>query len=430
MNCEPVQGITRTTAGRLGHWKNLLGHASVNFRIGLLIFVTAVTASTEVLSRETSLRAFETLDMPGANAGAPETMQIRAFGRLFSLELTPNTDLMAALPARQRNRLGAGDLFLKGTLSGRPGSWVRLNRIDGQFSGGFHDGDELYLIDSAAGLVPPGQRAVADDAAILFRMSDLELPIHVDDGAVAVDDTRTGTAATTDYATFVGHLREVATLEGTAMLAMPVTIVSDVEFSNRHGSNTASVVLGRINFIDGIYANQLGLGIELWHHEILNTNGALTSSDAGELLEQFGSFLNGGAGSDIPFHGLAHLFTDRDIFFVDDEGNQRFSTVGIAWLDTLCNESFGHGVDEDLANETTSALVFAHEVGHNFAARHDDNREACPAGTVAGIMNSSINDSQEFSDCSLDDMSRAVAEASCLVDVTATDGVFADGFEP
>ncbi|MBS3743328.1 MAG: hypothetical protein KGY48_03135 [Wenzhouxiangellaceae bacterium] len=404
----------------------------MNFRIGLLIFVTAVTASTDGLSREASLRAFETLDMPGANARAPETLQIRAFGRLFSLELTPNDDLMTALPAGQRNRLGAGDLFLKGTLSGRPGSWVRLNRIDGQFSGGFHDGDELYLIDSAAGLVPPGQRAAADDAAILFRMSDLDLPIHVDDGAVAVDDTRTGTAATTDYATFVGHLREVATLEGTAMLAMPVTIVSDVGFSNRHGSNTASTVLGRINFIDGIYANQLGLGIELWHHEILNANGALTSSDAGELLEQFGSFLNGGAGSDIPFRGLAHLFTGRDL-----DGN----TVGVAFLSggsrtVLCQRNAGLGVDQDLDNQTVASLVFAHEVGHNFNARHDDNESACPdlPAEEFGIMSSMIGSSQEFSACSIPVMEQALdlvtGEPDCLVEVTATDGIFTDGFEP
>jgi len=393
----------------------------VNFRIGLLIFVTAITATTDGLSRETSLRAFKTLDMSGASVVAPEAMQIRAFGNLFSLELKPNVDLVAALSAGQRNRTASGDLFLKGRLSGRPGSWVRLNRIDGQFSGMFFDGHELYLIDSAAGLVPPDQRAAADDATIVFRMSDLELPIHVDDGAVVAETGVKAANTTADYGEFVAHLQKLAALEGSAMLAMPLTVVSDVEFSNRHGSNTASVVLGRVNLIDGIYAGQLGVGITLWHHEPLASNGTLTATDPSDLLGQFGNFMTSGDGSELPSRGLAHLFTGRNL----DGG-----TVGIAYLNALCSDFFGFGLDQDLSNDTTSALVLAHEVGHNFAARHDDNEEACPVDTIAGIMNSRINGSQQFSDCSLGAMGPAIdGAAACLVETMATDDIFTDGFE-
>jgi len=393
----------------------------MNCRIALLLFFSVFTASTDGLAREASLRAFEALDLSGANTRAPEAMQIRAFGRLFSLELTPNAELMAALPARRRERATDGDVFLKGSLSGRPGSWVRLNRIDGQFSGGFFDGRELYLIDSAAGLVRQQQRAAADDATIVFRFSDLELPIHIDEGAVATPSGATADA-TADYGEFVTHLQEVAALEGDAMFAMPVTIVSDVEFSNRHGSNTASVVLGRINFIDGIYSNQLGVGIALWHHEILSSNGSLTATDSSELLGQFRTFMTGGDGSALPFKGLAHLLTGRNL----DGG-----TVGIAYLNVLCSNSFGFGVDQNLSNDTTSALVLAHELGHNFAARHDNDEESCPAETIAGIMSSSINGSQKFSDCSLAAMGPALDDAAaCLVETATGEAVFADGFEP
>ena len=401
----------------------------MSFRTALLIFAVAISASAESAGREISLRAFETVDLNAlAAARTPESMQVYAFGRLFSLALAPNANLLSSLKPRQRARVGGDDLFLKGTLAGMPGSWARLNRINGSFSGGFFDGEELYLIDSAAGLLPPGHDAVAADATIVYRLSDLDFPIHVDAGGVDFAGNRAGPAPTTSYGDFVDHLREVAKMEDSAMFAMPLTVVSDVQFSDRHGSNAASVVAGRINFIDGIYSNQVGVGITLWHHEILASNGSLTSSEAGVLLDQFGAFLNEGGGSGIPFGGLAHLFTDRDIFVVDDEGNQQSGVVGIAYLDVLCSSAFGFGVDEDLNSETVSALVFAHEVGHNFAARHDDSN-ACPPGTAPGIMNSSINNTQNFSDCSLEAMSPAVEGASCLVEVTSVDLIFGDGFE-
>ena len=47
------------------------------------------------------------------------------------------------------------------------------------------------------------------------------------------------------------------------MLAMPVLSSAIPSSRNRHGSSAASVVAGRINFIDGIYSNQLGVGIAL-----------------------------------------------------------------------------------------------------------------------------------------------------------------------
>src|SRR6056297_3215809 len=397
----------------------------MNFRRAMLVLLLVIVAGAHVHAEEAALRAFETIEMPGTASKAPERLQIQAFGRTFSLELAPNPSLLASLPAGQRARIGAGDLFLKGTLSDLPGSWVRLNRIGGKFSGGFFDGDDLYLVDRAKGLAPAGSRAAAEDAAIVFRLSDLQLPLHIDASGVAVPGAETGAATTGGYDDFVDHLREVAVLEGTAMYAMPVTIVSDVEFSARHGGNAASVVAGRINFIDGIYTNQLGVGITLWHHEILSANGNLTATDASNLFSQFRSFMTSGAGSEIPFEGLAHLFTD---------GRPQGGTAGIAFLGVLCNRSAGYGVNENLSNDTTSALVFAHEVGHNFNAPHDGQEGdgqlgACADETFEGIMNPSINGSQQFSDCRLEEMSVELNGAGCLVPVLESDQVFRNGFE-
>jgi len=378
---------------------------------------------------------FESIDLALPDRARAATTVIDAYGKRFELDLEANKDLLDMLPAAARARIGAADRFLRGSVIGMQGSWARLNRVDGRISGAFFDGTHLYLIDRPDGLqLPAGQRLPAG-STIVFRLADLRLDGAFDHGGVIVGEGASGAETPiTDYASFSRHLREIVVLEGAAMLAMPVTVVTDVEFSDRHGGTTASVVAGRINLIDGIYADQLGTGIVLHHLEILTDNDVLISTDPGTLLSGerdenfnlvpggqpgFQQFMTDGSGWDIPFAGLAHLFTGK---------NLNGSTVGIAYLDVLCNSGFGFGVDQDLTSETTAMLVAAHELGHNFAAGHDDDPDACPGNDEFGIMNSSINGSQQFSGCSLDSMGPAVAEAGCLVETS--DAIFASSFEP
>lgn len=393
----------------------------MHFRKGVVFLLLTFAASADSTAREISLDAFETIEMPAARSKAPTNIELRAFGRVFKLELSSNTGLLAALPAGQRNRVARDDLFLQGRLSGVPDSWVRLNRIDGRFSGGFYDGTELYLIDDAGGLEKTRTGGQTRDETIVFRLSDLELPLHIDSGGVAAPGGPGTAASAKVYEQFVEDLREVATLQGNAMLALPLTIVSDARFTNRHGSNVTSVIAGRVNFIDGIYTNQLGIGIMLHHHEVLSGTDALDSADAPELLSQFRTFMTSGAGQTIPFEGLAHLITGKKL-----DGN----TVGIAYMDVLCSDFAGYGLDQDLASETASALVLAHEVGHNFSAPHDGQPgSACENESFQGIMSGSLNGSQEFSDCSIDRISHAASWSSCLVDRQESTGVFTSSFE-
>lgn len=399
-------------------------------RIAVLIIATAAGAAQAAQGDRPLVSEFRRIRPVVPAPAAEQRLSFRAFGSDWRLELAENETLLEALPGPSKRALARdGHRFFRGAVAGRPGSWVRLNRIGGRLSGGFFDGRELYLIDRAGDLGVAGRRGARPDDTIVFRFSDLDLERVVDPGAIAAPGTRTSGARTTgatagDFDGFIGHLQEIAALQGSAMMAMPVTIVTDTGFNARHGSDTAAVVAGRLNLVDGIYSEQLGTGIVLWHHEPLADDANLTSTDAGTLLEQFQRFINGGAGGDIPFRGLAHLFSGRDF-----DG----STVGIAFFSpdgsVLCRRSSGLGVNQDRVSGVTSALVFAHEAGHNFNARHDDDTEFCPAGTLQGIMASTLNDSQQFSRCSLDAMGPTAVSASCLVESTLSDSVFSDGFE-
>ena len=108
-----------------------------------------------------------------------------------------------------------------------------------------------------------------------------------------------------------------------------------------------------------------------------------------------------------------HLYTGRDL-----DG----STAGIAFREALCSRRFGVGLSEGRRNLATDALIAAHELGHNFGAPHDgDPDEACASTPETFLMAPSINGSSTFSDCSLNEIQRHVASASCLTAVEPID---------
>jgi len=378
------------------------------FRLSYIVLLSCLLLySEDVIVKELSVNDVSIIELSNISEDNLKDIEITVFGRSFTLELSKNVELFSTLVSNNGD-----DLFLRGTVSGISNSWVRLNRIDGDFSGGFFDGQELYLIDHSMGLTNNS----LNDNTIVYRLSDLNIPFHIDDGGIeniSVNDTEK------DYKTFIGHLREFVKIQETAVLALPLTIVSDVEFNDIHGDNATSIIAGRINLIDGIYTNQLGVGLIFYHHEILSDNGPLISNDALQLLRTFRTFMDTGIGQDIPFEGIAHLVTGKNF-----DG----STIGTAFMDVLCSSFAGYGVNQDFSNDTTSALILAHEIGHNFSAPHDGQpNSACEDETFRGIMSASINGSQQFSDCSLDRMAQAVSSANCLVE--RGEVIFSDGFE-
>lgn len=341
---------------------------------------------------------------PPAQRGASD-LTIEAFGQRWALSLRDHQAPFARLEHSGREAMARrGNRFLTGSIVGRPGSWARLNWTGGRWWGGFHDGQSLYLIDRAAHFRLSGDTSPAAGRSVLFRLEDLDLT-----NVVGHDALPPGKAAATAL---------IPSGSSSAPRSLPVTIVADSAFQASHGSESSAIVWGRINFVDGIYSSQLGTGIVLDHFEPLADDGSLTATDAAALLQAFRDYMTD-AGGDIPFNGLAHLFTSR---------SRDGSVAGIAYLGVLCNQFYGYGVDWDASGETINSLVFAHELGHNFAAPHD-GAGACVDETFRGIMNPGINGSQEFSDCSLTQMQPEVEGAlSCLVTTPNAGLIFKDGF--
>lgn len=371
-----------------------------------------LVASFATAAEAPRLAAHAVVELPAPSSERGEIdLVVAGFDQRWRLRLHDNRAPFAELAPATRAAIEAnGNRLLAGKVAGQPQSWARLNWVDGRWWGGFHDGKNLYLIDRAGQFQWPGESRPAAGQSLLFRAQDLDLS-----DVIGHDPLLPGP----DFAPAIAA--EAPQPAGSASLSMPVTIVTDTAFQTSHGSSLAATVLGRINFVDGIYTSQVGTGIVVHHLEQLADDGPLTPTGASDLISAFRSFMAAGAGSAIPFQGLAHLFTSRD-----RDGN----IAGIAYMNALCNSHYGYGVDWDSYGEVINSLVFAHELGHNFSAPHD-GENTCSDETFEGIMYPSVSSSrQQFSQCSLDHMQPAAAAASCRVATPGAGWIFSDAFEP
>lgn len=342
----------------------------------------------------------------GSSAAASQlaaiTLPIKAFGKQFMLELQANDRLFENLPLAQKHRLKQSMQLYKGRIANVGGSWVRLSRANGRISGAFWDGKELYIIDNAeqigkalVGSVA-AKAATSQNAPIIYRMSDTESK------ASCAITPKVG--ALNNFQGLVSELQTQAKA-AQATRKLDVAIVTDAEF-NQANANPQAVVAARMNVVDGIFSEQVGVHINVSQISQLASDGAMTSTNPQILLDQFANYMQS-PGANNP--GLAHLFTGRDM----DQ-----NVVGIAYIGALCNKFYGVGASQVDATGVYGALTVAHEMGHNFGSPHDSqDGSACASTADTFLMNPVLNGSSQFSQCSLQQMVPNVSAASCVINI-------------
>jgi hypothetical protein len=330
-----------------------------------------------------------------------------ALGREFAVVLEPNARLQPFA-----NRLGrdAGAAYL-GKLAGREHSWARIVLTPGGPAGLIADGSEIYALERADDSAVEGGGAQPK----IYRLADAYIdPVAVTCGAEE---------ARVDAGSALAMLaKELAPLEQQgAERNLDIGVIADFEFSTSFGSAASSALLTRINNVDGIFSEQVGVQITAAKVDVFTDDSdPFTKTNASALLDEVAQHRGATPAQDAL--GLTHLFTGKNL-----DG----TTAGIAFMGGVCgrrsssdplHRSFASALSEARRGPTMDSLVAAHEIGHTFGAPHDaEAGSACSATPPDFLMAPSINGSDEFSECSVAQMQKKLAAVSCLTPVVAPD---------
>ena len=341
--------------------------------------------------------------------------EIEAYGRRLTLRLERNDRMRVVTTERL-----PGVEAMRGTIVGAPDSWVRLTRTPSGLYGMFFDGRDVYAVEPAHaardGAV--GTLQAEGNAPIVFRLADAVLPPGATTcGTVTLADVVSGKPRTAlqQFQAVAGELQALAA--GTPDKQMEIAIVGDFEFSGATfsgGLTPQQAIVARMNVVDGIFSAQVGVKLIVSSIDVFTDAADPFSSTAtpSALLDEFANWRRATPAQSA--RGLSHLMTGRDL-----EG----TTVGVAYVGALCDLRFGAGLSQGiLLSSTTAALVIAHEIGHNFGARHDgETGTECEATPQTFLMAPRINGSDQLSACSLTAIASEVAASSCVVPLDVPD---------
>lgn len=362
------------------------------------LWLTLSTHAADLRIRYAETVQLQAPSAPGASKPGSGSLAFTAYGRAFQLELQANPRLASSLPASERSTVTP----FKGVVTGIAGSWVRLMQLEGQFSGAIWDGEQLYLLapasEVAASLDQPLQAGT--DATLIFRVADTE------GGAIGGTCATTGSGGNADrYGALIAELKGRRSLLQAAAIGgeIEVGVLGDAQFS---AFGTAARIIARMNVVDGIFTEQLGILITPVDLTIFNGgNDPFTGTDAIDLLEQLRSYRQSRPA--LQTRGITHLMTGRNL-----DGN----TAGIAYIGSVCDARHGVSLSEASGGDATAPLIIAHELGHNFGAPHDNEPGSVCAGTPGSyLMNPFLNGSDDFSQCSLQQMQVELSAAPCVL---------------
>jgi hypothetical protein len=326
-----------------------------------------------------------------------------AYGRRFSVDLQRNERLVQGLSPAARSQTARAQL-LRGKLQGAQGSWVRLTQVGVGLEGAIWDGQEMYVVTTLAriqkNLTTP--IAAAPGQTVMYRLSDTldSLPeafCGLDELADAAASR--GVSGLKQYRSLVNQLTAAAATTPAEQLSL--SLIADSSFQQQNAGSSADAMLARLNIVDGIFAEQIGVLLQPTELRLVPAGSdPFSATDASKLLDQLSNFRANTPA--VRTAGLAHLFTGKDL-----DGN----TIGIAYRDALCDPSFGASLSDSELGPFSSALVMAHELGHNFGAEHDGTSGTCAATGSGYLMSPQFNGASVFSACSLNSIAQSVAQA-------------------
>ncbi|MFN0214799.1 MAG: PKD domain-containing protein [Saprospiraceae bacterium] len=192
------------------------------------------------------------------------------------------------------------------------------------------------------------------------------------------------------------HLEEDAFAKGegaenSACYELEIAIASDRLMFDEYGSVVAveNHNIGVLNDVEGDFTGNFNHDIDyviVTQFVVTGTDPWSASNDAGTLLASFRTW--GNAGNFGVNFDNGELWTNRDF---------NGGTVGIAYLNGICNTNKYHCLQDYTTNANSLRVLTSHELGHNWSSGHD---AGCPPPQF--IMCPSVSQGTSWSDQSTD----------------------------
>jgi len=241
--------------------------------------------------------------------------------------------------------------FYRGRVAGDPGSEATLTFVDGELAGSIRTSHGEFT-------VRPARVADGRSGGTVFIRDSADDPDRPETPFCDADPPRPPEKATPESDT----PPVAAMIDAGTTLVASIAIDATYEWFERFGSATdaQNYILSLMAQVSTIYQNEVNIKIEISQLRIFTTPNDPYSDtlDAGLLLDELRDEWI--ANQDSVSRTATHLF-----------GVRPNGGVGVAYVDVLCNKSFGYGVStiSGSGGSWEKSLV-AHELGHNFASPH------------------------------------------------------------
>jgi hypothetical protein len=299
----------------------------------------------------------------------------------------------------------------RGKVSGAEGTHVRLVLDGEKFAGIIVTPSETFFVEPARGLSPAagaGEFVFYSEASVKGAGGEC--------GTTLAEQVNTEAAARLNPSSSVKSSDPVAEEAFSPRPETEIATEADFEYFTSNGSSAAATnqdITDIFTQVDAIYEAQLGIHIHIVFQRVWTTNTDPYTLTAGSAaLTEFRTSYNQtftSQGQTPPARDLTHMFTGKDF----DGG-----TIGIAYISATCiSPAFSYGISQSKFSGIVArrVAVTAHEIGHNFGASHPNQDDPVPSDCNPSIMNSFVQDTQNFCQYSRDQITNHVADfGTCL----------------